>query len=220
MAVYNILTSTLDEEVKAGRTNHFYSGNVSGYGQVIWQLLGVTPGTATDPVGSSTVTMNIMAPNGAIRYANVKVANTDITGLQYLGPTFPVTGGGGGYPGGGGGYPGGGGGYPGGGGGYPGGGGGYPGGGGGYPGGGGGYPGGGGGYPGGGGGYPGGGGGYPGGGGGYPGGGGGYPGGGGGYPGGGGWHGGIFGFPIGRAYTTSQGYIIIAPEHTHHTRRF
>jgi hypothetical protein len=73
---YFLPQATIQDQINQGRTGHYFSSQIPGYGQgqVTWQLIGLTP--------TGMVQMNI---NGQF----TQVHKDDIVGLTYLGPTAP-----------------------------------------------------------------------------------------------------------------------------------
>jgi len=78
------------QEINANRIGHYYRSSIPGFGVVTWQLVGFTPPAPGAPLGSGTVSLNVINPNGTIQF--MRVSNQDLVGLQYLGPVLPSPG--------------------------------------------------------------------------------------------------------------------------------
>lgn len=87
-------TATIENEIKLGRTGHYYRTRLASFGELVTiQLLGINPTTGM-------VSMNVYMPQTG-QWMFHQEHKSDMFGLTYLGPTPPPLGGQGGTQGGG-----------------------------------------------------------------------------------------------------------------------
>jgi pimeloyl-ACP methyl ester carboxylesterase len=79
--------NVLNTQLTQGRVGHYFKSHIPGFGMVTWQLISFTPPAAGADIGSGTVSMNIINPNGSSQFT--QVSNQDLVGLQYIGPSLP-----------------------------------------------------------------------------------------------------------------------------------
>ncbi|MFB9325890.1 hypothetical protein ACFFSY_08110 [Paenibacillus aurantiacus] len=77
----------INQQILNGRVGHFFRSSIPGFGLVTWQLIAFTPPAPGADLGSGTVSINIVNPDGSFQFT--QVSNQDLVGIQYLGPTLP-----------------------------------------------------------------------------------------------------------------------------------
>ena len=82
-----IAPGVLSSQITQGRVGHYFKSSIPGFGLVNWQLVSFTPPAWGADLGSGTVSMNIINPDGTMSFT--QVSNQDIVGLQYIGPQLP-----------------------------------------------------------------------------------------------------------------------------------
>lgn len=84
-----IAPQVISDQITQGRVGHYYKSSIPGFGLVTWQLVSFTVPAPGADIGSGTISMNIINPDGTMSFT--QVSNQDIVGLQYIGPVLPVT---------------------------------------------------------------------------------------------------------------------------------
>ncbi|MEC0238239.1 hypothetical protein P4H71_28395 [Paenibacillus kribbensis] len=86
--IYPLISpAVLQQQIFANRIGHYFKSNIPGFGLVTWQLISFVPPAPGADIGSGTVSMNLINPDGTITFT--QVSNQDLIGLQYIGPQLP-----------------------------------------------------------------------------------------------------------------------------------
>jgi hypothetical protein len=89
LSVQLVPPEVITEQIFQGRIGHYFRSSIPGFGLVTWQLVSFQPPAPGAGPGAGVVSMNVINPNGTFQF--MQVSTQDLVGLQYLGPTLPVS---------------------------------------------------------------------------------------------------------------------------------